>query len=113
MENPVFVVGSHDYSDEFDVDGCMVLPRAKYEEMMAVIGTAFEKELLTENSEFYFGTNEALIFYSFDDFANGFTVQPCSEAFATEFRQLNKGNVVGNDTLNQVYTRAREMLKED
>lgn len=113
MENPLYLVASHDYADEFDVDCAMVMPHRKYDTMLATIREAFDKELLDDDAEFYFGTNECLRFQDFSAFEDGLTAQACSQEFAAEFLQLNKGSSVGYNVFEALYERAKQLLRDD
>lgn len=87
MNKYVFVILRHNYSDEFDVDGCYVASREEFDLELAKIKKGFESGEL-KDKDFYFGTNEFLSFSSFGDFKRGLKVSPCSDSFYEEFKSL-------------------------
>lgn len=103
----VFVKMSHDYADEFDVDCCFVADKREFNKNMSIVQLAFDANVFDEDSEFYFGTNEWLQFYSFDDFEMGVNVQDCTEDFYHEFIALCGGQV-GYNVLERMVERATE-----
>lgn len=111
MSDYVFVTMSHDYADEFDVDCCFVADKAEFDKQMEIVRLAFEAGIL-EDEEFYFGTNECLSFYSFDDFETGVVAKPCTAAFYDEFFELNAGSAVGFCVLDSLHETALERAKE-
>lgn len=89
MDKYVFVVTSHDWADEFSMGGCFVAIDSEFGAIMDRIQVAFEKGFITEDNEFYFGTNEGLSFYDWEDFRSGVRVQECSKPFYDEFRIMS------------------------
>lgn len=87
----VFVQLSHDYSDEFNVDCCYVDTEAQCEADLNKVKAGFDADLFAD-VEFYFGTNEALLFHRFSTFDHGVTVQVCSKQFYKEFKALTAGS---------------------
>jgi hypothetical protein len=96
---------SHDYADEFDVDCCFVADKREFNKNMSIVQLAFDANVLTEDDEYYFGTNEFLQFYSFDDFEMGVSDQPCSEEFYHEFINMCGGQV-GYNVLESMVEKA-------
>lgn len=90
MNQYVFVMMCHDYADEFNVDCCFVESRKQFDEDMAKIKEGFNT---LAGREFYFGTNEYLMFDSFESFESGVIVQECTESFYTQFMALCAGAV--------------------
>lgn len=101
----VFVQTSHDWADEFDYTGCFVALKARVEEYLARIKKAFEDGDLTEGDEFYFGTNEALQFDSYEWFMRGVTITECSKEFYEEFNSLTGGYGIGSSIISDMYDR--------
>ena len=110
MDSYVFVVLQHDYADEFDVFGCTAMLEDRWNEIYAKIERGFSNSILT-GDEFYFGTNEALTFETFHDFAKGANVTTCSKAFHDEFNALNR-YPVGHWVVDQMLDRLAEETEE-
>lgn len=108
----LFVTTSHDYADEFDMGGTFTIEKNEFDEQMALIEKAFESGVIDENTEFYFGTNEALTFYDFYDFKCGVKVKPCSKAFHDEFFELTAGGGVGEDIFWRITDYINDRLNE-
>jgi hypothetical protein len=87
MDKYVFVKLNHDYSDEFDVVGCTVMSEDEWNRQYSEIKRGFDQQLLNGKA-FYFGTNEALTFNSFEHFDAGVDVCACSKQFHDEFKKL-------------------------
>lgn len=103
----VFVQASHDYADEFDVEGCFVMPKPHFEKQLADIKAAFDEGKITDSTELYFGTNEALRFDTFRDFERGLEIKECSEQFYDEFKALTGGSGhIGHDTMGSLLDHA-------
>ena len=98
----VFVQTSYDYADEFDVNGCFVMPKPHFEKQLAEIKQAFEDGRF-DGREFYFGSNEYLQFDSFEDFESGLEVKECTEQFYDEFSALTGSGCIGHDTFGDLY----------
>ena len=107
MDRHVFVVLRHDYADEFDVTGCAAMYEADWNEIYAKIERGFDQRLLND-CEFYFGTNEALMFGDFADFSRGCSVEVCTKAFHDEFNALNNNGPVGYWVVEQLLERIAE-----
>jgi len=103
----VFVTMSHDYADEFDVDCCFVADKREFNMNMSIVQLAFDANVITDETEFYFGTNEQLMFDCFDHFEGGVSVQDCSEDFYHEFINLCGGQI-GFNVLERMVERATE-----
>lgn len=86
----VFVSLSHDYADEFYVEGCFVQEKSDFEADLKKIEAGFKEHIGGE--EIYFGTNEFLLFSTFEDFMCGVSVKECSEQFFDEFKVLTGGS---------------------
>lgn len=119
----VFVTLSHDYADEFDVDCAFVATRQEIEQQLAKIRLAFDEGIFNggggyhDQTEFYFGTNEALSFYDYDDFARGVVIKDCSEEFYNEFNDLTAFSATGfcviDRMLEYINDRAEQEDEED
>lgn len=86
----VFVRTHHNWSDELDVRGCYVAPRSEVETDMKRIEAAFEDGKF-EGKEFYFGSNQSIVFDDFDDFSWDVRIATCTFDFYVEFRSLTGG----------------------
>lgn len=107
----VFVSMSHDYADEFDVNCCFVAAKAEFNKNMSIIELAFDANILGEDDEYYFGTNEYLAFDCFDSFEWGVKSNDCSEEFYHEFINL-AGHGVGYNVMERMIERATERAAE-
>src|SRR5271157_230915 len=84
-----------DYADEFDIEGFIVMTEEQWEAHKALAKTHFDKKATAplpfplsepdsyENrgrheTEVYFGTNEAMIYESYEDYMRSFKVTPLS-----------------------------------
>ena len=103
----VFVKMRHACRDDFDVTCCFVMDKHEFNKNMTIVQYAFDANVFNECSEFCFGTDEFLQFYSFDDFEMGVSDQPCSEDFYHEFINLT-GGCVGFNVLERMVERATE-----
>lgn len=92
----VFVTMCCDYADEFDVMGCFVEEKAKFEQDLAAIRENFNGEPI------YFGTNEALEFDDFEHFEGTLDVKECSKQFYDEFIALNGGSSHGHNYMEDL-----------
>ena len=97
----VFVTTSHDYADEFDVEGAFALPKPHFETQLRLIEKGFKDGVLVDK-ELYFGTNEYLSFSSFEDFMDGVTVKECTEQFYDEFKALTGYAHLGEDVFGRL-----------
>ena len=104
----VFVKTSHDYADEFDCVSAFCMLRETYEEKLQHIKDSFESGAISYEDEFYFGTNEALQFDSFEDFENGLEVIEVSKEFADTF-----GSHLGCSIFSQLAEHVAEEDDED
>jgi hypothetical protein len=86
MDKYVFVTTTHNWADEFNIGGCFVAIDSEFQAIMDKIQAAFAKGFITEDTEFYFGTNEGLSFENWEDFLSGVQVEECSKPFYDEFQ---------------------------
>lgn len=114
MTQYVFVSLSHDWSDEFDVTGAFVSSRAEFNTNMKKIEEAFEEQV--EGAEYYFGTNEALMFSDFMELTQGINAKTCTEEFHDEFLKMwPSGNIGFNiiDSIIETLTEEEEVDEEE
>lgn len=102
MNKFLFVRLDHNWADEFDVKCGYVTTAAEYDADIARIKSLFDSGDIN-GKEFYFGTNEALQFDSFEDFMNGVTADECSKEFYDEFNKLNSNGSIGFCVMDNMY----------
>lgn len=112
-ETYIFVQTSHNWADEFDMEGASVWTKSVLEDKLANIKKGFEEGRIREDHEFYFGTNEALQFYDYNDFERGVKMVECSEEFHDEFKRIVRGRGVGIDIINRLNDRANEPAEDE
>lgn len=78
----------NNYADEFDVSGHKVFELTEWEKHLEFVKTIkFPKEL-------YFGTNEFIDFYDYEDYFRSYKVQPISDE---EYETLKKLELLESD----------------
>ena len=75
-EQQLLIRISRDWADEFNVEGFVVWPASQWAKHLEFAEKYFKKN---GEAEVYFGTNEALSWYSFEDYKNSFKVTGLSE----------------------------------
>ena len=73
----VLIKFNTNYADEFDVAGFYITTQKKWDKHLEEVETFFKNR--TEPVEKYFGTNEYIEFYDFDDYKSSFTVTPITK----------------------------------
>lgn len=98
MSQKLLVISDFNYADEFDVRGWAIKDQAKWQAHLAEVKAYFDHGDELEN---YFGTNESIIWSSYDDYANGFTMRPITDDEADTIRRLFGRNSDASGTFIQ------------
>lgn len=88
--NKILVKLDYCWADEFDVNSLWITTIDDYHEFLETIATLD----ISEYTEIYFGTNEYISFYSYDELVDSLDFEPISDEFYNEFME-NIGETYG------------------
>lgn len=86
---PVIILFDKDYADEFSVYGIRVTTLEKWAAIKMIAKDLYDSNPKKfANEEYYFGTNEAIMFDSYDDFVRSCKVIKITEAEVVFLRSI-------------------------